>query len=275
MYLPEGLVIPCRQDGHISRIRIRRSNPGVGSRYILLSGSETGPIVLQGETARAVIIVESELDGLLLREKAGDMVSVIAMGSAQARPDLTTDQFLRQAETVLISLDSDQAGANEAWQWWKQHYPNSKRWPPVNGKDPGEMFKAGIDIRIWVQAALLKTTVRAIERHEAVRIVSNEGQSMGQLGNALQDAENLGISNHQFHSKTFGRKMELTVNPSLPGQVVVDGIPYSTQEAETLRSKNLQPGDLDLIHALKGTFDGFVLSDDETSILANHSISKW
>ena len=122
-----------------------------------MSGSETGPMVLKGETAKAVIIVESELDAILLHQEAGNLVTSIALGNAQTRPDMITDQLLKQAKIILVSLDSDQAGVKESWQWWANHYPNSKRWPPVKGKDPGEMYLSGVDLRIWVEAGGIKS----------------------------------------------------------------------------------------------------------------------
>jgi hypothetical protein len=53
----------------------------------------------------------------------------------------------------MVALDVDQAGA-QAWQWWKTTFPDCERWPVPKGKDPGEAFEAGVDIREWVVAGL-------------------------------------------------------------------------------------------------------------------------
>ena len=63
-----------------------------------------------GERSVRVMIVESELDAILLHQEAGDLVQVIALGSASARPEQDTVQILRDAETILLSLDNDPAG---------------------------------------------------------------------------------------------------------------------------------------------------------------------
>ena len=89
-----------------------------------------------------------------LHQEAGDLAGVIALGNAQARPDAETHQALKEAGLILVSLDSDQAGAREAWGFWKRTYPNAKRWPVPIGKDPTEAKQAGLDLRAWVMAGL-------------------------------------------------------------------------------------------------------------------------
>jgi DNA primase len=107
-----------------------------------------------GIDKKIIIIVESELDGLLLAQEAGDLVGVIAMGSAQARPDKRTDQVLRNTELILVALDSDEPGGKEAWGFWKKNYPNAKRWPVPMGKDPTEAAQNGLSIRAWVMGGM-------------------------------------------------------------------------------------------------------------------------
>ena len=101
------------------------------------------------------MVVESELDAILLDQEAGDLISVIGMGSASNRPDQVAHKLLESAEVVLYSFDADLAGT-KAWPWWETHYKNSKRWPPIEGKDPTEAFKNGLDIREWVSAGMGK-----------------------------------------------------------------------------------------------------------------------
>ena len=44
--------------------------------------------------------------------------------------------------------------AAAAWGWWAEHYVNAMRCPVVGGKDPTEAVKRGLDLRLWIQAAL-------------------------------------------------------------------------------------------------------------------------
>jgi DNA primase len=157
IWIPRGLTIPLCQDGNILRIRIRRPKMDLksmgGPRYYLLRGSDTRAIVL-GQNRDAFVVVESEVDAILLFQEAGDLIGVIALGNAQARPDIEAMEALRQSKLILVALDGDDAGAKEAWGWWLNHFPQARRWPPIEGKDPGDMVVAGIDLRAWIKAGL-------------------------------------------------------------------------------------------------------------------------
>lgn len=150
LWLPGGVVIPCYADTALQRARIRRFNPEQGPRYVIVSGSSTGSIVL-GDNHKVYVIVESELDAILLHQEIGDMASVISLGNAQSRPDKVTAEILRGADLILVALDGDDPGAREAWLWWPQHFQQARRHPPINGKDPGEMWKAGVSLKDWVE----------------------------------------------------------------------------------------------------------------------------
>ena len=102
----------------------------------------------------ALVIVESELDGLLIDQEAGDLVGTVALGSVGIRPDQEENELLKQADLILVSLDFDEAGAWASWNLWTRTYPKAKRWPVPVGKDPGEAFQKGLSIRAWVEAGL-------------------------------------------------------------------------------------------------------------------------
>ena len=149
--LPSGIVIPYADEDGIHRVRIRCFNGK--PRYYIVKGSSSMPMLIGGGDG-AVILVESELDAFLLHQECEDIASVIAMGSASKRPDIRTHQFLNESQLILVSLDTDDAGAKQYWQWWRRYFPNAKRWPVINGKDPGEAVKNGLDLRNWVTAGI-------------------------------------------------------------------------------------------------------------------------
>lgn len=158
IWLPAGLVIPGFDQARIIRLKIRRSNPTDGSRYVFVAGSSSLPMSWS-LNKKFIVLVESELDGLLIAQEAGDIVGVIAMGSAQIRPDQKTEKVLREADLILVALDSDQAGGKEAWGFWKKNYRNARRWPVPIGKDPTEAAQMGLSIKAWIMAGFPATQI--------------------------------------------------------------------------------------------------------------------
>jgi hypothetical protein len=145
--------------------------PDAEPRYIIVSGSSSVPMTWNQDKGAAVIL-ESELDGLLLHQEVGDLAGVVATGSATAKPDKITHEGLTQAEIVLVSLDSDDAGARAAWAFWPATYgAKVKRWPCVGGKDPSEARLNGLDLRAWVVAGIFGTE----ERFERFCIMTVDG----------------------------------------------------------------------------------------------------
>lgn len=153
LWLPAGIVIPYYPDGSVARIRIRRKEGDPS--YYFVPGSSPAPMVIDNGKLSSVI-VESELDAILLEQEVSDLVNVIALGNAQTRPDKAAmDVLKRVGGTILNCLDSDAAGANEAWNWWNENIHGSKRWPVSVGKDPTDLMEEGPNrVRAWIMAGL-------------------------------------------------------------------------------------------------------------------------
>jgi len=161
IWIPAGLVIPSFRNGIIQRLFVRRwkqgnmdALPEGGGKYVLLPGSLGKVPMVLGEERRSFVIVESDLDAILLHQEASDIVTAVSMGSAVNRPDRETTPLLQRAEVILVALDTDAAGIRSAWNWWLETFPKAKRWPVPKGKDPGEAYKEGVDIRKWIVAGL-------------------------------------------------------------------------------------------------------------------------
>lgn len=181
LWLPRGLVLPAFDpaSGELLRVKIRRWKRSDGLPSDLAPAFEDGPewarqapyseirgsseatmrLPATEATARAWVIVESELDGLLVHQEAGDMACVVVLGSASRRPDAPTAEALRTAAVILVALDvGDEPGADpaerQAWNWWIPTFPGAEVWPVPVGKDPGEAWRAGVNLRSWVVAGL-------------------------------------------------------------------------------------------------------------------------
>lgn len=150
IWFPQGIIIPFFYKNILIRLRIRQNEPLNKSRYILVAGSSTVPMLI-GNKNKPFMIVESELDAILAHQEAGDVINTISLGNAQARPDKILAKKLKQSK-LIISLDNDQAGITET-KWWLRNFPKSKNYPPTK-KDLGEMFLANINIYAWVKNAV-------------------------------------------------------------------------------------------------------------------------
>lgn len=168
LWLPKGLVIPYPPDAP-RRIRIRRQEGE--PRYVITAGSDMSPMTITPSIPNmkksAWLIVESELDAVLHAQDAGDVIGVAALGSAQAKPDKVLYGALKDADVILVALDSDENAAGaKASVWWLKSFPQAERWPVPEEKDPSDYRKAGGDIRAWVLAGLpfgLRPRPKAVE----------------------------------------------------------------------------------------------------------------
>ncbi len=102
------------------------------------------------------IIVESELDAMLINQKAGGLVNIVALGALSLNPDHAVHDLSIRSRNLLIAFDSDvnNAGAKIAWGKWGDLYPFALRCPVPEGKDPTDAARKGIDIEAWIIAAL-------------------------------------------------------------------------------------------------------------------------
>jgi len=166
IWIPEGFIIPMFQDGRLLRIRVRQADPGAGQKYILVAGSSTEYMSFPrfpkpGEQPEAddapvdpapAFLLEAELDAILCNQEFGDTMDIYAIGNTTARPDLATHEKLITAKQIILCLDNDAAGAEET-TWWKNQYGADKveshPVPIEYGKDPGEAYQHGLDLKTW------------------------------------------------------------------------------------------------------------------------------
>ena len=155
VWLPRGLVLPIRRKAGVTALLIRRADWKPKDdlpKYWQVKGSGNGCYVA-GRPGLPVVLVESLLDAVLVWQEARDVAAAVALTGASKRPDAGTTAFLRAAPLILWSLDFDEAGT-KAWAWWREHFPGVKAWPCAVGKDPGDMLKVGVSIRLWVEAGI-------------------------------------------------------------------------------------------------------------------------
>ena len=156
LWVPSGIAIPTFAKEEVMKLKIRRRDWKEGDtlpKYIEISGSMKCPGMYGDVETRAILIIESELDGMLIHQLAGDLCNPVALGGVGKKPDFDTDCLLRRARQLLFALDFDEAGKN-AYKFWKSTYPNIKPWPVPKGKSPGDAHEQGVNIRQWIELGI-------------------------------------------------------------------------------------------------------------------------
>jgi hypothetical protein len=128
-----------------------------------MPGSTPAPLLIRPE-ARAFVVVEAELDGMLAAQAAcaaGLDCGALAVLTNRGKPDAAAHRALQGAAAILLALDFDQPDAqgNRAGimglPWWQETYPAlAERWPVPEGKDPGDYAALGHDLGAWIRAGL-------------------------------------------------------------------------------------------------------------------------
>jgi hypothetical protein len=222
LWLPIGLTIPYYIDGTLQRIRIRR--PEGEPRYYLVPGSNMAPMVL-GADSRAFVVVESELDALLVHHLASDLIGAVSQGNSTAKPDAFAATALSSSLSILVALDSDDAGMN-ASIWWKKHFPQAERWPVPVGKDPGDAFKAGLNIREWILAGLppvFSVSDKPDTPASLPRVQDNSGASVVAPAAETEQPGELLTRTATTYTAKDGRRLTVTDNVSEYARLVALG----------------------------------------------------
>ncbi|MDY0228359.1 MAG: CHC2 zinc finger domain-containing protein [Desulfomicrobium apsheronum] len=159
--VPAGLVIPWRDGETVLRLRVRQLD--AEPKYYVIPGGAKNPqplMVLPGTWAgqhKAVVLCEAELDAILLAQEVGDLVTVIALGSAQTRPeDELAVHTVQSAAWIGLWLDRDKAGDDYTAKWMQAYADTAEDIRPQgDGKmDPGDTYAAGVSIREHVLTSL-------------------------------------------------------------------------------------------------------------------------
>ena len=175
--IPRGITIPYWFYSHtddaerqVYRIRIRRrdidkNNPKDAKFQLIPQESNpfSAPMILHPVDTQSElttwVIVEAELDAMLVHHALAGQVGVMSILTVSGKPDELGHKLLQQSPRILVATDFEQNTNGDFhtakhWQWWKDQYPQAKLWPVPKGKDPGEAYALGVDIKRWIQLAM-------------------------------------------------------------------------------------------------------------------------
>lgn len=160
LWFPKGLVIPSLDpDKNVVRLKIRRADWKDGDefpKYIIISGSTNGMMVVNSRKRSVMVLVESELDALALSWAAGDFISAVAIGGSLKCPDRDVDKMARSSRSLIICPDNDDPG-KKVGEKWKKLYAHARVLFTPYGKDIGEAIEKGLDIREWIRTNISVT----------------------------------------------------------------------------------------------------------------------
>ena len=154
LWVERGIVIPCFvDDGTLWYLKVRRPVPGSArNKYVQVKGGSNHVLFgldhLTGK--RAAVVCEAELDAILLYQEAGDLVDVVATGSATGRPAPRFLARLLPATTWLVALDNDRAG-EQGYRWWREQSARVRRVRPLQGGDLTDFYRGGGDLQEWIR----------------------------------------------------------------------------------------------------------------------------
>lgn len=154
LFIPAGLRIPLYKDKQLVGIRVRKDKVRDDNdfRYYMVPGSRPIPMIYG--TGESMMIVESDLDAMLIAQEAGDLVRVVALGSAAILPNEELINEMATVPRVLLSLDRDNAGTKGMVNLVEM-LPNAYACLAPGAKDITESWKKhNIDVRKVVLAGL-------------------------------------------------------------------------------------------------------------------------
>jgi hypothetical protein len=148
-----GIVIPWFDGHRLAKIEIRQSD-GREPRYAQAFADHPriypGPEAIQ--PGMPLIIVEGAFDAMLLGQELKGLAAVVTLGSASSRPDGPIYLAMLRSPRWFAAHDADDAGDGAAAAWPARAV---RVRPPIElpaGKDWGDAWRAGIDIRrFWVE----------------------------------------------------------------------------------------------------------------------------
>lgn len=158
LWLPVGFTIPTfSADGRVFKLKIRRTTWSENDKlpkYVEVSGSKFCPSVYGDIRLPTGLVLESEFDGLLIQQEAGQLLYCVALGGSTKPIDVYTDNLLRRTKNILFLPDFDQAGAI-AWLKWQRQFPGIQRILTPKGKGAGDAYLEGINLRKWIEQNIL------------------------------------------------------------------------------------------------------------------------
>ena len=156
LWIPRGITIPTFDNGKLIRLKVRRSDWKPNDslpKYWEVSGGLKGLNLIGDKSRETIVVVESELDAFAIQNVLQDKALVVAVGSNTKNPDLATDFLIKKKDKLIVIYDNDDAG-KVMLDKWKGLYKKTRGVTSPIGKDVGEAFEQGYDVKSWLEGLL-------------------------------------------------------------------------------------------------------------------------
>lgn len=171
LWIPGGIVMPLYHNGKLFAVDIRRPKfnrekflPNL--KYMFIKGGGVSYRVLWdgalGTSPRAVVFIEARLCASLVYALCPDVAIVV--GKDKPLPRAYYERF-KQAPVILVATDNDTPGKEKARKL-EVAFDNAYYWPVPKGKDPGEFFQQGGDVKEWIEEGIAKYTPADGEQYQ-------------------------------------------------------------------------------------------------------------
>lgn len=158
LWVPRGIVIPCKVGGQVWYLKIRLPAVNGGQKYTLVKGSRPAAIFngnnLYGSDI--ALFCEGEFDCMVAHQELNDVLPAVTLGSATNAPDLATwGAYLRLIKIIYSAYDHDKAGDSGARRLMDLAGDRVKLAPLPDGyKDINEFYSAGGNLWEWLSPYL-------------------------------------------------------------------------------------------------------------------------
>lgn len=156
IWIPNGILIPTFEKEKVVRLKVRRSNweeKDKMPKYVAVTGSREGMNLIGNIDAETIVVLESELDAYVVHWLLKDKALVVAVGGNSKTPDSLTHDRIKKAKKVLVICDNDEGGKTMR-EKWSVYYSHAEFTSVPEGKDIGEAFERGFNVKQWIHEIL-------------------------------------------------------------------------------------------------------------------------
>ena len=230
VWLPRGVLIPCYIDGELRYIKVRRPDADLRGaderKVVFVKGGH--PALFNADAlagADVALLAEGEFDAMLAHQVGRGHLAAGTLGSAQGRLDVDRwARYLIRARRLLVCYDADAAGRKHGDRIASLSARAERVRVPVlrpGDKDIVDYYRAGGDVRGWLESVLGVDAVKNDPEAAKARMVATQNNDAGRAALAnLPKLVNDTIHASEQAAAAVGIVPSLTVGEFIAGKTI-------------------------------------------------------